>query len=287
MPNLRFSPSTTRFLGAGILFALILAAPSARAAKPLVNVTREMHSYASVHDADGNPATLDNGSLAEVFDGDETTCGKIRAGGLGVGAYITVDFPLELLQDNKHLVYADTVALNMVGNAKYSLYFSENGTDWEPVSGVERMSASSNAVHNVKERVKSLRLVFDTLSGTVELFEFQVWGYVSSVPVNLVRNHSEYAKNYNPNGTLAGGNGTGGFGGGAGIGHWFDGNKKTNAGLWDGGGGTWLRRCRKAPFPSTITGWQPSPGWHCFWAPRGTVWRTTPSPPATTPCASP
>ena len=240
MTNLRFSRPTARSLGAGLLLALLLAAPYARAAKQLTNVTLEKESYASVLDGQGNAGTLDNGSLADVFDGNEATCGKIRSGGLGVGAAIVVDFPLELLKDDKHLVYADTVALNMVGNAKYSLYFSENGTDWEPVSGVERMSASSNAVHNVKERVKSLKLVFDTLSGTVELFEFQVWGYVSSKPTNIAYKHSSWAKIYNNNGTLAGGDGTGGFGGGAGIGNWFDGNKKTNGGLWDGGGGTWL-----------------------------------------------
>lgn len=223
-----------------LFLALLLAAPSARAARPLTNVTLDKGSYASVFDSNGTSGSLDAGELPYIFDGNPETSGKVRAGGLGAGSSIVVDFPLELLGDANHLVYADTVALNMAGNAKYSLFFSENGTDWEPVSGVERMSASSNAVHNVKERVKSLKLVFDTLSGTVELFEFQVWGYVSSVPVNVVRGHKEYAKNYNANGTLAGGDGTGGFGGGAGIGHWFDGNKKTNGGLWDGGGGTWL-----------------------------------------------
>ena len=223
-----------------LFLALLLATPSARAARPLTNVTLDKGSYASVFDSNGTSGSLDGGELPYIFDGDPETSGKVRSGGLGAGSSIVVDFPLELLGDANHLVYADTVALNMVGNAKYSLYFSENGTDWEPVSGVERMTASSNAVHNVKERVKSLKLVFDTLSGTVEVFEFQVWGYKSSVPVNLVRGHKEYAKIYNSNGTLAGGDGTGGFGGGAGIGNWFDGNKKTNGGLWDGGGGTWL-----------------------------------------------
>ena len=241
MTNLRFSRPTARFLGAGLLLALLLAAPYARAAKPLTNVTLEKESYASVLDGQGNAGTLDNGSLADVFDGNEASCGKIRSGGLGVGAAIVVEFPLELLGDNKHLVYADTVALNMVGNAKYSLYFSENGTDWEPVSGVERMSASSNAVHNVKERVKSIKLVFDTLSGTVELFEFQVWGYVSSLPQNISRGKQDWAKIYNSDGSLAGGDGTGGFTGGAGIKHWFDGRKRTDTDVW-GGGGTWLGR---------------------------------------------
>ncbi len=239
MPNLRFSRPTARFLGAGLLFAMILAAPSARAAKPLVNVMLGMDSYASVYDGQGNVATLDNGSLAEVFDGDDATCGKIRSGGLGVGATIVVDFPLELLGDKNHLVYADTVALNMAGNAKYSLFFSVNGTDWEPLAGAERTAASTNAVHNVKERIKSLKLVFDTLSGTVELFEFQVWGYVSSVPVNVVLGKSSLAKMYKSDDSLCG-DGTGGFGGGSGIGWFFNGYKDTSGSAGWTRGGTWM-----------------------------------------------
>ncbi len=224
-----------------LLLALLLAAPSAFAAKPLVNVMEGKHSYAKVYDANGNASSFDSGSLAEVFDGDDETSAKVRAGSPGIGGNIVVTFPTEFLGDDNHLVYADTVALNMAGNAKYSLFFSTNGTDWEPVSGVERMSASSNAVHNVKERVKSLKLVFDTLSGTVELFEFQVWGYVSSLPQNISRGKQAWAKIYNSDGSLAGGDGTGGFTGGAGIQHWFDGKKRTDTNVW-GGGGTWLGR---------------------------------------------
>lgn len=184
-----------------LFLALLLAAPSARAARPLTNVTLEKGSYASVFDSNGTSGSLDGGELPYIFDGDPETSGKVRAGGLGAGSSIVVDFPLELLGDANHLVYADTVALNMVGNAKYSLYFSENGTDWEPVSGVERMSASSNAVHNVKERVKSIKLVFDTLSGTVELFEFQVWGWVSTKP-QVVSKYA-IASFHNPDGSIA------------------------------------------------------------------------------------
>ncbi len=217
-----------------LFLALLLAAPSARAAKPLTNVTLDRGSYASVFDSNGTSGSLDGGELPYIFDGDPETSGKVRAGGLGAGSSIVVDFPLELLGDANHLVYADTVALNMVGNAKYSLFFSENGTDWEPVSGVERMTASSNAVHNVKDRVKSLKLVFDTLSGTVELFEFQVRGYVSSKPVNVVLNKSGLAAMYNPDGSMTANNGTGGFGGGSQLTWLFNGGKKTD-GSWVSG----------------------------------------------------
>ena len=221
-----------------LFLALLLAAPSAFAAKPLVNVMKEKHSYAKVYDVAGNASSFDSGSLAEVFDGDDETSAKVRTGSPGIGGNIVITFPQELLVDNKHLVYADTVALKMVGNATYSLYFSENGTDWTSVAGAVRVAATSNAVHNVKERVKAFKLVFETLSGTTSLFEFQVWGYVSEVPVNLVLNKSSLAKMYNKDGTMTANNGTGGFGGGSQLSWLFNGGKKLDdTWVW---GWTWL-----------------------------------------------
>lgn len=207
-----------------LLLALLLAAPAAFAIKPLTNVVEGRHSYAEVYDAGGHESSLDSGSLAEVFDGNDYTSAKVRAGGLGIGGNIVVTFPQELLGDDKHLVFADHVVLKMEGMSTYTLYSSENGTDWTPVSGVEGVASSSNAVHNVKDRVKAFKLVFDTLSGTTELFEFQVWGWVSTKPQVV----SRYAISsyHNPDGSTLSTEGSGGdnYKGGTVL---FDGNFTT------------------------------------------------------------
>ena len=48
------------------------------------------------------------------------------------------------------------------------------------------------------------------------------------------------AKLYNSDGSMTANNGTGGFGGGAALSHWFDGKKKTDGSDMWGGGGTYL-----------------------------------------------
>lgn len=224
------NPRSFRFFlpALAALFALV---PSAEAARALESVASA--SYVTAYHSNDGAFNMGTGDL---FDDDLTTGISMNE----VGAYLVMDFTGASGMDNDHIMYVDTVTIGHTGNGSYSLYWSEDGTTWNPVAGAENIRTTGSTDYFVANRVKKLKYVTEESSSSVSLTEWKVMGYVSTKPENVVLNKSSLAKTYNADGTMTANNGTGGFGGGSGIGHWFDGNKKTNAGLWEGGGGTWL-----------------------------------------------
>lgn len=214
----------THVLSTFILCSLASTAVSA----PVVHTFGEIDFHESLY----NEALEDTGTNAgTAFDGDETV------GFDGPQGYsIIVDFT-GYVTEAKPRVYLSEIEVVHTGNSTFSIYTSEDMTNWTPVSGAQSVKRAGKSTFSPSIRALYVRYVFDTRAGE-DLKELYIRGWRTSVPKKI--SSAALAKIYNSDGTLAGGDGTGGFGGGAGIGHWFDGNKKTNAGLWDGGGGTWL-----------------------------------------------
>lgn len=217
--------SRSLFSGLAAVAALLALALPARAVKTPVTLAVGDHAYAE---------NINN--LNYVFDGDlEKGVPSIT------GEAIRCN--LAALAGNNEEVYVSRVLVTHEGNSNYSLYTSEDGEEWTLVRNAYnvRHEGKSTVTYYIASTVNWFKYVFESSSGdNISLWEIEFLGYTVGKPTNVVLKKSNLAKTYNADGTLTANNGTGGFGGGAGIGHWFDGNKKTNGGLWDGGGGTWL-----------------------------------------------
>lgn len=153
--------------------------------------------------------------------------------------YFILDFSDAWGGDANHLMYVKDITIGHLETRKYSLAVSEDGTTWTDIA--TEVETSGEEQYDVNARIKAVKYTFVRGTNTDNtLCEFHVSGYVSSVPKNIVYKQQALAKLYYPDGTMTEDNGTTGFSGGAGLSHWFDGNKNTSGGLWDGGGGTWL-----------------------------------------------
>ena len=176
------------------------------------------------------------GRIDDLFNGD--------FGGQGVrvaenGVYLLVDFTSTIVTAGNS-VYISEISVGHSGNSDYSILVSEDNSTWTTIASSGHTTGKTT--YPVAQRAKYVKYVFDTAETYSDsLFELEVKGFETSVPKNVALKASDkgLAKMYKSDGSLCD-NGTGGFGGGAGIGHFFDGNKKTNGGLWDGGGGTWM-----------------------------------------------
>ena len=235
-----------------ILLALALAAVAlpASAAPEATNLVLQKSSLAKIYTSNGN-MTANNGTggfaggagIGHWFDGKKRTDTDMWGGGgtylrdVDAGAYVIIDF-----SDEQPTGYFITqVSISQCGDYPYSIYWSDDGATWTAVSGAQNVSKVGEGIYGVNKTATHVKLVFETYVGmNLNISEIEVWGYAPVPPTNLVLQKSSLAKIYTSNGNMTANNGTGGFAGGAGIGHWFDGKKRTDTDMW-GGGGTYLR----------------------------------------------
>ena len=107
------------------------------------------------------------------------------------------------------------------------------------MSGAQNVSYVGEGVYGVNKIATHLKIVFNETGGwDLNICEIEAWGYEPVKPTNVAS--VSKAKLYNSDGSMTANNGTGGFGGGAALSHWFDGKKKTDGSDMWGGGGTYL-----------------------------------------------
>lgn len=237
-------------LRAAAALAVLLAAPCALAAKKVVaDVT-----------ANSRLKIVRNGNeLTDLRDEDNLYDNDLASVG-GVGEdndFIVVSFG-PLIAAAEPMMYVDEVRFDVPTNAtatlRYSVYFSTDlayapnseplvsdvqSATWTPVVERVDVTAGASVTLGIKDRVKGIKFVPERNEyGNVqkELAEFHVTGYASSVPKNVVLNQSALAKMYKADGT----DGSGGWGGGAGITWLFNGYKDTSGSAGWTRGGTWL-----------------------------------------------
>lgn len=177
---------------------------------------------------------LEGRGLGSLFDGDATT--GVYLTRIDAGGWLLLDFS-QAAPGGYHLTELSTSWENAF---RYSVWTSTDGSIWFPVEAAQNASHAGTAVWPLGVLATQVKIVFEENTGRMPaLAEVVVKGFVPNWTAVKVSN-KDIAAMYNPDGTMTANNGTGGFGGGAGIQHLFDGNKKTHADIWSGGGGTWL-----------------------------------------------
>lgn len=157
-----------------------------------------------------------NMGIAAAFDGIVTN----NVSGARQGDEITIDFTGYVTTD-KPVVCVTEIAVTSTGGGTYSLFTSEDGTTWDPVSAAQGVRTTGTKSYTVGLRVLYVKYVFDTTGGS-DLQELTVKGWRSSKPAIISK--TSLAKMYWADGTMTDKNGTEGLGGGMGIGNFFDGN---------------------------------------------------------------
>ncbi len=206
-------------------------------------------SQAKLYNSDGS-MTANNGTggfgggaaLSHWFDGKKKTDGSDMWGGggtylpnLGNGGYCILDFT----DDASDGYFVTQVCIAQCNAHPYSIYWSDDGTTWNAVSGAQNVSYVGEGVYGVNKIATHLKIVFNETGGwDLNICEIEAWGYEPVKPTNVAS--VSKAKLYNSDGSMTANNGTGGFGGGAALSHWFDGKKKTDGSDMWGGGGTYL-----------------------------------------------
>lgn len=234
-------------LKAFLLLALAAFALPSMAAPTAEKISKV--SQAKLYNSDGS-MTANNGTggfgggaaLSHWFDGKKKTDGTDMWGGggtylanLGNGGYCVLDFT----DDASDGYFVTKVCISQCGAFPYSIYWSEDGTTWNAVSDAQNVSYVGEGVYGVNKLATHVKIVFNETGGwSLNISEIEVWGYEPVLPTKISK--LSQAKLYNSDGSMTANNGTGGFGGGAALSHWFDGKKKTDGTDMWGGGGTYL-----------------------------------------------
>ena len=229
-----------------LAFAAVFALPaSAAPTAEKISKVSQAKIYNSNDTLTSNNGTGGFGGGASInhwFDGKKKTDGSDMWGGGGTylanladGGYCILDFTADATDG----YFVTDVRISQCGAFPYSISWSDDGETWNAVSGAQHVSYVGEGVYGVNKLAKYVKIVFDETGGwSLNICEIEVWGY-EPVKAEKISKVSQ-AKIYNSNGTLTSNNGTGGFGGGASINHWFDGKKKTDGSDMWGGGGTYL-----------------------------------------------
>lgn len=167
----------------------------------------------------GAETLFSGGGKDKLFDGDETT-GAVIANN-EIGAYLVLDFgdpSFGIVATEKPKVFVDSIDIVHGGNARMSLWTGDivlqdgtTTTNWTPVADAQNVQPSTGiTVYKPKVRALLVKYVFESSSGTEDLFELRVKGWLSSEP-HIV---SEYSKTkwYNADGSAMDSNGGGGKG---------------------------------------------------------------------------
>lgn len=145
------------------------------------------------YNADGSAMQSDggggNGHPARLFDGNFTNYQMLPR--CNNGGYFILDFST-VASDG---YYITKIMVGHAGGKKYSIYYTENGTKWEPVPGAAGVVHSGIATYELGKIAKQIKYVFDQGSmwdySTEYIGEVQVWGMD---PSNLVCTHPTYTE---------------------------------------------------------------------------------------------
>ena len=148
-----------------------------------------------------------------AFDGIKTN----TVIGAESGNAIIIDYTNYVTED-KPMVCVTQIDVTSTGGGTYSLFTSEDGTVWKPVSAAQHARTTGTKSYTLGVRALQVKYVFDSTRGS-DLCELAIWGWMSMKPTKI----SELDRSI----FFRGGSGTRGYAGTNG-GHysnrWFNGN---------------------------------------------------------------
>ena len=140
--------------------------------------------------------------------------------------YVTGDYTY--LLGNEQEMYISRIDVTHLGDSKYSLYTSVDGTSWTLVPGVTNVQYAGTASYPVSAVANYVKCVFESsLGNNISLYEIDAWGYAKA-KAKVVSNTSN-ASMCNADGSPMTANGQGGWN--SWWGRLFDGNL-TNYQMW-------------------------------------------------------
>ena len=141
-------------------------------------------SLASVHNADGslnNNAFGGGGNgLPDLFDGKTNVTAGVDVGGhctflprLGSNGYILLDFT----SVSSRGYYVTDISIYQGNAFQYSLYYSNDGENWDAVGGAVAVSKVGCGTYGVNKTASYVKVLLNQTGGwTMNLAEIQVWG---------------------------------------------------------------------------------------------------------------
>ena len=158
-----------------------------------------------------------------VFDGNLQTGIAATTHGCVIG-----DFTESSMLDNGQVMYISRIEVTHSGESHYSLYTSEDGTNWTVVAGATNVQYAGTASYPVSRAADYIKCVFESSMGNnICLYEIDAYGYAKAKP-KVVSNTSN-ASMCNADGSQMTANGQGGWN--SNWGRLFDGNF-TNYQMW-------------------------------------------------------
>ena len=160
-----------------------------------------------------------------------------------IGAHAGVEIILDYtgyVTDDKPMVCVTSIDVTSKRNkdgdpaGTYSLFTSEDGSTWAPVSEAQRVKTTGTKTYPIGIRVLKIKYVFDTTDGA-DLQELTVWGWRSTKPETISRNKVARSIFFRDG---KGTRGNAGFNGGSYSTSMFDGN--FTGGLYQNGAGAEL-----------------------------------------------
>ena len=117
-------------------------------------------------------------SLSAVFDTITTN----NIVGAKTGSAIVLDFTG--VTNRNHMVCVTAIDVTSTGAGTYSLFTSEDGSTWNPVSAAQQVQTTGTKTYPIGIRVLYVKYVFDSTSGA-DLRELTVLGWESTKPENI------------------------------------------------------------------------------------------------------
>lgn len=223
-----------------LLLLLALSLPASAVRTPEVISSA---SLARLYKPDGTAGFFNgsgtNATMNTLFDGDFTTNGVYVN---NRDYYIDVDLS-PLATNANQTVYVSEIDIGHKGNSLYSLYYSDDGTSWNPVTTAQGVRTTGTAEYPIGVYAKHVKYVFDTaVSWSVSLCEIQIKGYTVVKPTTVSK--TSLATVHDPDGTVN--NNT--FGGGSGLGDLFNDQFNYGGGKWQGGDGAFMPRMQNGGY---------------------------------------
>ena len=145
---------------------------------------------------------VDNPNL--VFDGNLQTGISATTGGCVIG-----DFTGSSMLDNGQVMYVSRIDVTHLGDSRYSLYTSVDGTDWTVVPTAANVQYAGTASYPVSKVANYIKCVFESSMGNnICLYEIDAYGYAKAEPKVVSR--WQIASFHNADGTAMTANGGGG-----------------------------------------------------------------------------
>ena len=158
-----------------ILLLCAIAGFVSAARTPVDFASKELARFYNQNGNLDNSVTLDG-----AFDADDETTGVFLLDSKK-GGWIEIDFT-SIVTSEKPKIFVDTIEIAHDGNARFSLYTSEDRTTWTPVSEAQNVKPQAGStVYKPKTRALYIKYVFETASG-MNLLGFKVNGWLSEEP---------------------------------------------------------------------------------------------------------